>query len=65
MSGNLLLRILNVAIAFAVIFFLYGLVRIIVDLPSHERLTAISTVVVVTVVLASVGWGAGFMKPKG
>lgn len=65
MSGNVLRRIINVAIAFAVIFFSYGLVRIIVDLPPHERFRAIATVLVVSVVLASVGWAAGFMRPKG
>jgi len=56
---------LDVAIAFAVIFFLYGLVKVIVGLSSgEERLRAVATTIVVAVVLASLLWVASAMRPK-
>jgi len=56
---------INVAIIFAIIFFLYGLVKIIIGLSSgEERFQAVGTTIVVGVVLASLLWAAGAMRPK-
>ena len=64
MSKNILRSTANLLIATAVIFFLYGLVHIIVELPAHERLRAIATVIVVSVVVGALFWVVGTTRPK-
>ena len=65
MEKHIFRRVANVAIAFAVIFFLYGLVRIIVALSNgEERLQAVGITLVAAIVIGSVIWVAGSMKPR-
>jgi VIT1/CCC1 family predicted Fe2+/Mn2+ transporter len=64
MSKHILRSAANLLIATAVIFFLYGLVHIIVELPAHERLRAIATVIVVSVVVGALFWVVGTTRPK-